>query len=159
MLLRIWPARRSPSRSNTLADLPPNPRAAATQWLAEKIRDGEAGLDPYDRMILVVKAEEYERVWAYRAFELCGYALDVVDEGSGARRIRGVVDDDVRLRLKLYRPDAPLMVEEPLSSRGVDAGIAWALARIESVSEPASRQAIRDAHAAYLIRDILDEGA
>lgn len=96
-----------------------HPRLKAVEWIRGKIADEKAGLDPWDPTIFIVVAFQYERVFGYRCLELCGEVLTTADNEDGTRRLRATLAADVRAELELSKPDAPLMLDEPLASRGV----------------------------------------
>lgn len=97
------------------------PRDAAVRLLAEKIAAGKAGLDPYDKSIFILKAGPNERVWCYRVLELTGTVLSRAPRFGGGERFRALLEADVRNKLGLDRIYPPLMLDEPLASRAVDA--------------------------------------
>jgi hypothetical protein len=91
-----------------------SPRKRAIDWLQGKIADGTAGLDPADPTVLIVEAGPNEKVWGYRALELCGIVLDSVTSTSdGGRRIRAVIEVDVRQELGLDKLDRPWLFDPP----------------------------------------------
>lgn len=96
-----------------------HPRLEAIRFLRERIADGRAGLDPFDPTIFIVHALPHERVFGYRCLELCGEVLTTGDNEDGSRRMRATLAPDVRGELELSKPGAPLMLDEPLASRGV----------------------------------------
>lgn len=88
--------------------LPPA-RELAIGWLRDKLTEGEAGLDPYDRTVLIVEADANERVWARTVIEVTGLFLT---EYKG--EFRCIVETDVYDRLGLSADGAPLM-DSPIS--------------------------------------------
>lgn len=95
--------------------LPEAPRQAAIRFLAVKLAAGQAGLDPYDASVVLVDVAENEQVWARAAVECVGLFL----HQGGSQRIRMLLEADVRQELGLDAPDAPVMADEPLASRGL----------------------------------------
>lgn len=132
-----------------------SPVERAIDWLGDKLSDGAAALDPYDLSILVLDTLAFERVWGYRCAELCGVVMGQRDRADGGRRIRILVEADVRVALGLDKTDAPIMADVPLASRGVDAmpGPAFAqplrMVPAAATDEPESMLALHVARAAY----------
>lgn len=98
----------------------PHPRDTAAQFLHDKIKAGEAGLDPWepDGAIFLVQAAPFERLWAHRAIALTGHLLEAVPH-EGGWRLRCVLEADVRQALGLDGASAPVMVDEPVPVYGV----------------------------------------
>lgn len=136
------------------------PRELAIEWLAAKIIDGRAGLDPTEKAIFVVDAEGYERTWAYRALELTGIVLNRIPDPDGGERFWATLEADVHLALGLDAADAPV-VDDPRSAEwepeSLPAPVTIAsLARpapqlrlLEPADEPVMAPALREARAAY----------
>lgn len=122
-----------------------HPRLAAIRLLREKLADRHAGLDPYDGTIFLLQVHPDERVWANRAVELTGLVLDVRRHGDGVR-FRAVLEADVRHELGLDRPDAPILDEGPVASRGLRV---LTLQEGRLADEGPAMRALHDAHAAY----------
>lgn len=93
----------------------PTPREHAVEWLAAKIIDGKAGLDGFDRRILIVQAEDFERTWAFRALELVGKIDGVCEQADGGRRICAIVDGFARAALGLDADGAPVFPDRRAS--------------------------------------------
>jgi hypothetical protein len=143
-----------------------HPRAAAIRHLRETIADKRAGVDPFDRSLFVLVALPHELTWAYRALELCGTVLVAGDMDGGRRRLKAILEADVRLALGLDLEGAPEM-EEPLASRAVDASATKImdaifgtlpeappiLSVLAETQEPVSAAAIERAKAAYDARE------
>lgn len=134
------------------------PREHAVEWLAAKIIDGKAGIDPYEPAIFIVDAEPFERTWAYRALELTGIVLNRIPLLDG-ERFHSTLEADVHPALGLDKPDAAVMKNVALASRAVAAEALPAPVTIASldrpapqlalVEEPRMAPALREAHAAY----------
>jgi hypothetical protein len=143
-----------------------HPREAAIRHLRETIAAKRAGVDPFDRSLFILVALPHELTWAYRALELCGSVLVAGEMDGGGRRLKAILEADVRLALGLDLEGAPEM-EEPLASRAVDASATAIMDSIFSVlpeappilsvlaetQEPVSRAAIERAKEAYDARE------
>lgn len=127
-----------------------HPRDVATDWIRTKIQAGDAGLDPYDPSIFILVAGRNEKLWAYCTLELVGEVVTRVDQIGGRQRLRAVLEADARLALGLDETPAPLMLDEPLSSRSVESTsgrMDMLLASLDPERESSS--AIRRAYGAY----------
>jgi hypothetical protein len=111
--------RRDSGRTITPAH-EPHPRTVAKAYIAELVSQGRAGLDPYDRSLLILDADPFERVWANRALELVGLIPDY-RMWAGRLRYRATISAAIRAELGLDAADAPTVEDEPLASRAVEA--------------------------------------
>jgi hypothetical protein len=142
-----------------LADTQPiTPRKAAVALLHDKIRAGEAGLDPYDASVFIVELGRNETRWGTIVVSLTGKPTQRVERPDGSVRLYALLDQDVRGLLGLNEEDPPLMCDEPLASRGIRSVPDLAEAardlvapstRQISVGEPVSMAALRAAKDAY----------
>lgn len=121
-------------RANTAAER--SVRETAVGWLATQIQAGRAGFDPYDETTLIIYAT-IEPVWAYRCADLCGLVLTRSADG---RRIAMILDAEARAELRLDDTNLPLLLEEPLASRNVDATLLPEKLRIVDLDRPAAPQ-------------------
>jgi hypothetical protein len=136
-------------------------RTAAAGWLAAKIRETQAGLDPYDPRTFIVELGANETKWGTLAVAHCGWPLNRVERPDGTVRLYAVLEADVRADLGLDSPGAPVMADEPLASRRLEAVPDLAVVARDLVApdtsrvfaavagEPESAQSIRDARDAY----------
>lgn len=132
------------------------PRLAAIAMLREKIAEKRAGLDPYDARLFIVELGPNEVKWGTIAVCLAGWPVNRTERPDGSVRLYAVIEADVRAEFGLDGADPPLMPDEPLASRGVDAAPGIALDRMlqalpsaPSQAEPVSLAALREAKAAY----------
>jgi hypothetical protein len=125
-----------------------SPRIAAIRLLKEKLDAGKAGLDPYDDTVLILLARQDEKVWTNRCLELTGLVLTALEQPGGGIRFRALVEANVRRELGLDSPNAPVMGDEPLASRGVQTVVDRHLHALADPATPVGAAIIR-AHAAY----------
>jgi hypothetical protein len=141
-------------------------RKSAVGWLAAKIRDAEAGLDPYEPRTFIVELGPNEVKWGTLAVCHCGWPTSRTERPDGSVRLYAVLEADVRQELGLDSPGAPVMAAEPLASRRLEAVPDLAVVARDlvapsvhaiSAGEPVAVAAIRRAREAYDRRSILTE--
>jgi hypothetical protein len=133
-------------------------RKTALGWLHAKILEAQAGLDPYDPRTFIVELGPNETKWGTLAVCHCGWPLNRVERPDGSVRLYAVLEADVRAELGLDSPGAPVMADEPLASRSLEAVpdlaettrdlVAPSIHAI-SAGEPVAVAAIRRAREAY----------
>lgn len=92
-------------------------RDAAIQWLNVKLGLGTAGLDPFDKAVMIVEVPSPDRAWR---LDLIGqpivYHPWVRPDRSTCIRVRAILEADVRQALGLDEPGAPVLRDTPLQS-------------------------------------------
>lgn len=96
-------------------------RERAISWLNVKLWDGTAGLDQYDRSVVIVEVASPDRAGL---LDLVGHVIGshphVKPNRSTCIRVRALVEADVRGRLGLDRVSPPVLRDTPLASRSAE---------------------------------------
>ena len=99
----------------------PHERDASISWLNVKCFEGTAGLDPYDRSVVIVEVATPDRAWR---IDLIGQVLSMYPHlrpnRSTCTRVHALIEADVRLELGLDGPNPPVMRDVALASRSLE---------------------------------------
>jgi hypothetical protein len=102
----------------------PHERDASISWLRVKCIEGTAGLDPYDRTVMIVEVTDPNKAWR---LDHIGHVLEthphVRPNRSTCIRIRALLEADVRQELDLDGDSPPVLTDTALASRHPDASL------------------------------------